>query len=351
MAEKEKDPKELTDKDYAEKFGLVMTSVADITEAQTLILTGLVGWDYLVGGLWSGHIHIIQGAERSGKSSLLYSIIKKLIDIYDFKIGLVDVEGSVDETFMSALGLYESPNLTIIHVIGGGEQALQGINKVILSKKFNVVAIDSFAAFVPSQIMSSDAAGQYARMMSRYMAGINQSALATNTIIIGTNQRRIDLSGFHPSNTSVGGNALKHYSSTRIDIAAKEKEEYFQYSLAKCIKSKNHKPNRELTFKIYFGKGIDEGHDKIEVGLLIKQIKEVGGWLEYNGKRYRRAELELLLAHESPPWTQEILDSEAAPLEEQMPTQMLSFTKKEPGEPEVTPATKETKKKEKSNGK
>jgi RecA/RadA recombinase len=285
----------------------------------------------MTGGVWRGHIFNIEGPEKSGKSSLLYTILSKLIANNNFKVGLVDAEGSLDETFMTNLGLINSPNFRMIKVIGSGEQALQGIHKVILSGKFDAIAIDSFAAFVPEKLIDNDSAGQYARMLSKYIGAISQAALATHTVIIGSNQIRTDLSGFHPRNIATGGNSLRHFSSTRISMSAKETEQFFQFSLAKCHKSKNHIPNREMKFKVFYGKGIDEGYDRVEVGLLLGIITEDSkGWLEYSGtkqadhnKKYRRHDLELLLAHNDPKWSLEELSKENSAKEEMLPTQML----------------------------
>jgi len=316
--------KELNEKEFAEKYGLVMTDINDLSKQQELVSTGIYGIDYITGGIWRGHIFNVEGPEKSGKSSLMYTIISRLIKTKDFNVGLIDAEGSLDETFMTNLGLINSPNFKIIKVVGTGEQALSGIHKIILSGKFDVLAIDSFAAFVPEKLIDNDSAGQYARMLSKYIGAISQAALSTNTIILGSNQVRTDLSSFHPRNITPGGNSLRHFSATRISMSAKETEQYFQYSLAKCHKSKNHIPNREMYFKIFYGKGIDEGYDRVEVGLKIKAITEdVKGWLEFDGKKYRRHDLEILLAHTDPKWSLELLAKEDAPKEEMLPTQLL----------------------------
>lgn len=329
MVMKEKEVETLSYKDFTDKYGLIMTSISDLSDQQELVATGVWSVDYLTGGAWRGHIFVLEGKERSGKSSLLYTIIYNLITRYNFKVAFIDAEGSLDESFMSNIGLLNNPNLVMIKVAGYGESALQGIQKLVQSKQFDVVAIDSLAALVPQQLAESDAAGTFARMMSRYIGAISQAALSSNTMIFATNQIRIDLSSFHAREIPVGGNALRHFSATRISLYAKEQEKYFQYSLLRCNKSKNHVPNREIMVKIFFGKGLDLGFDAVEVGLKIGEIKELGGWLEYKGKKYRRAELEIYLAHNNPDWSLELLAKENAEPEELLPSQMLPVEKEE----------------------
>ena len=291
MAE-EKDPLLDVLASMDKRFGKGAVIVGDTviqTERQS---TGSLGIDIITGGGWGkGRMVEIYGPESSGKTTLcIHTMIQAQIDSPDKKVAFIDAEHAFDRNYAEHLGLDMSQ--VIISQPDSGEQALEIAEALIASGKISVCVIDSVAALTPrAEIegeMGDSKMGLHARLMSQACRKLTGVVSKTNTVLLWTNQIRMKIGVMFGSPETVpGGEALKFYASTRIDIRKSKGDEdkdgnvINSHVKVKTIKNKLAPPFQITKFDIVFGEGIDRASEILAIGEEIGIIEKKGSWFNY----------------------------------------------------------------------
>lgn len=291
MAE-EKDPLLDVLANMDKRFGKGAVIVGDTviqTERQS---TGSLGVDIITGGGWGkGRMVEIYGPESSGKTTLcIHTMIQAQTDNPDKKVAFIDAEHAFDRNYAEHLGLDMSQ--VIISQPDSGEQALEIAEALIASGKISVCVIDSVAALTPrAEIegeMGDSKMGLHARLMSQACRKLTGVVSKTNTVLLWTNQIRMKIGVMFGSPETVpGGEALKFYASTRIDIRKSKGDEDKDGNIinshvkVKTIKNKLAPPFQVTKFDIVFGEGIDRSSEILAIGEDIGIIEKKGSWFNY----------------------------------------------------------------------
>ena len=274
------------------RFGKGAVIVGDTviqTERQS---TGSLGVDIITGGGWGrGRMVEIFGPESSGKTTLcIHTMIQAQLDNPNKRVAFIDAEHAFDRNYAEHLGLDMSQ--VIISQPDSGEQALEIAEALIASGKISVCVIDSVAALTPkAEIegeMGDSKMGLHARLMSQACRKLTGVVNKTNTVLLWTNQIRMKIGVMFGSPETVpGGEALKFYASTRIDIrkSAGDKDDagnvINSHVKVKTIKNKLAPPFQLTTFDIVFGEGIDRSSEILAIAENIGVIEKKGSWFNY----------------------------------------------------------------------
>ena len=267
------------------------TEIDDSIEA---ISTGSLGLDIAlgIGGLPKGRVVEIYGPESSGKTSLTLSVIAAAQKAGG-TAAFIDAEHALDTQYAAKLGV----NLTdlLISQPDTGEQALEITDMLVRSGSVDVVVVDSVAALTPRAEIEGDMGdshmGLQARLMSQALRKLTGNIKKTNTLVIFINQIRMKIGVmFGNPETTTGGNALKFYSSVRLDIrrigAIKKGDEVVgAETRVKVVKNKVAPPFRQAEFDVMYGEGISLEGEIIEQGVQLKLIEKAGSWYSYNGEK------------------------------------------------------------------
>ncbi len=256
--------------------------------------TGSLGLDIAlgIGGLPMGRIVEIYGPESSGKTTLTLHCVaeqQKKGGVCAF----VDAEHALDPLYAKKLGV--DIDELLISQPDTGEQALEITDTLVRSGAVNMVVIDSVAALTPkSELegeMGDSSVGVQARLMSQAMRKLTGSISKSNCMVIFINQIRMKIGVmFGSPETTSGGNALKFYSSVRLDIrrigAVKDRDEIVgNATRVKVVKNKVASPFKQVEFDIMYGEGISKMGELLDLGVVAGVVAKSGSWFSYGDER------------------------------------------------------------------
>jgi recombination protein RecA len=274
--------------------GSIMRLGSDEREAVAVISTGTLSIDIAtgVGGVPRGRITEIYGPESSGKTTLALHIIAEAQKAGG-SAAFIDAEHALDISYAERLGVKVDDLL--VSQPDYGEQALEIAEILIRSGAVDVIVVDSVAALVPKAEIDGNAGdshvGLQARLMSQAMRKLAGVLNRTNTAIIFINQIRMKIGVmFGSPETTTGGNALKFYSSLRLDIRRKEaikdgQEVIGNRTKIKVVKNKMAPPFKEAEFDIIYGEGSSRVGDLLDLAVAQDIVEKSGAWYSYNGER------------------------------------------------------------------
>jgi recombination protein RecA len=259
-----------------------------------VVSTGSLGLDIAlgVGGLPRGRVVEIYGPESSGKTTLTLQVIAECQKAGG-TAAFVDAEHALDPVYAEKLGV-DLDDL-LVSQPDTGEQALEITDMLVRSSAVDVIVVDSVAALTPkAEIegeMGDSHVGLRARLMSQALRKLTANIKRTNALVIFINQIRMKIGVmFGSPETTTGGNALKFYSSVRLDIrrigAIKKGDEVVgNQTRVKVVKNKVSPPFRMAEFEIMYGTGISRQGEIIELGVKEGLVDKSGSWYSYNGDR------------------------------------------------------------------
>jgi recombination protein RecA len=274
--------------------GSIMKLGTDERVKVPVIPTGALSLDLAlgIGGVPKGRIIEIYGPESSGKTTLALHILAEAQKMGEM-IAFIDAEHAFDPTYAEAIGI-DTGEMYIAQP-DFGEQALEILETLVRSAGFGVIVIDSVAALTPRAEIEGDMGdshmGLQARLMSQALRKVTAIANKTGTTVIFLNQLRMKIGVlFGSPETTTGGNALKFYSSVRMDIRQKEKviedgEITGHIRKVKVVKNKMAPPFKEATFTIRYPTGIDKESSILDAAIDKEIVKKSGSWLSYNDKQ------------------------------------------------------------------
>lgn len=276
------------------KGSIMKMGAAEIAEGIQVIPTGSLTLDIAtgIGGYPRGRVVEIYGPESSGKTTLALNAIaeaQKTGGVAAF----IDAEHALDINYAQRLGVKVEDLL--VSQPDTGEQALEVTESLVRSGAVDIVVIDSVAALVPkAEIegeMGDSLPGLQARLMSQALRKLTAAISKSLTTVIFINQIRMKIGVmFGSPETTTGGNALKFYSSMRLDIrrieALKENQETIGGRVrVKVVKNKMAPPFKQAEFDIYFNEGISKTGELVDIGVEKGIIEKSGAWYSYSGSR------------------------------------------------------------------
>jgi len=260
-----------------------------------VISTGSILIDHALGiqGFPKGRITEIYGPESSGKTTLALQAIAQ-VQKNGGNCAIIDAEHALDPVYSSKLGIKISD--LIISQPDYGEQALDIVEILVRSNAVDLIVIDSVAALVPKAELEGDMGdthvGLQARLMSQALRKLTPIVHKSNTALIFINQIRHNINSmpFANKETTTGGNALKFYSSLRLEVrkiqSLKKAEEVFGNKVSiKVVKNKMAPPFKKVEVDLIFGIGISKEFDLISAGILSKVIVQSGSWFSFDGQK------------------------------------------------------------------
>ena len=274
--------------------GTVMRMGDNAREAVPAISTGSLGLDIAlgIGGLPRGRVVEIYGPESSGKTTLTLQVIAEAQKAGG-TCAFIDAEHALDPIYAEKLGVVIDD--LIVSQPDTGEQALEVTDMLVRSGACDVLVIDSVAALTPrAEIegeMGDHHVGLQARLMSQALRKLTGNIKNANCLVIFINQIRIKIGVmFGNPETTTGGNALKFYSSVRLDIrrigAVKDGDEIIgNETRVKVVKNKVAPPFRQAEFQILYGRGINRNGELVDLGVKHGLIDKSGAWYAYKGNK------------------------------------------------------------------
>ncbi|KAF0144279.1 MAG: recombination protein RecA [Nitrospirae bacterium] len=276
------------------KGAIMRLGAGEIAEGIQIIPTGSITLDMAtgIGGYPRGRVVEIYGPESSGKTTLALNAIAQAQKAGG-TAAFIDAEHALDTNYAAKLGVRVEDLL--ISQPDTGEQALEVAESLVRSGAVDVVVIDSVAALVPkAEIegeMGDSLPGLQARLMSQALRKLTAAISKSLTTVIFINQIRMKIGVmFGSPETTTGGNALKFYSSMRLDIrridAIKDNQEVIGGRVrVKVVKNKVAPPFRQAEFDIYYNEGISRTGELVDIGVEKGLIEKSGAWYSYSGSR------------------------------------------------------------------
>jgi recombination protein RecA len=266
----------------------------DVVEDISAVSTGSLSLDVAlgVGGLPRGRVVEIFGPESSGKTTLTLQVIGEMQKIGGV-CAFVDAEHALDTQYAKKLGV--NLNELLVSQPDTGEQALEIVDALVKSGSVDLVVVDSVAALTPRAEIEGDMGaslpGLQARLMSQALRKLTGTISRTNTLVVFINQIRMKIGVmFGSPETTTGGNALKFYSSVRLDIRRvgslkKADEVVGSETKVKIVKNKVAPPFKQAFFDILYGEGISRLGEVIDLGVEKNIINKSGSWYSYEDAR------------------------------------------------------------------
>lgn len=276
------------------KGAIMRLGAEGVAEGIQIIPTGSLTLDIAtgVGGFPRGRVIEIFGPESSGKTTLALSAIAQA-QAQGGAAAFIDAEHALDVTYAQKLGVKIEDLL--VSQPDTGEQALEVAEVLVRSGAIDIIAIDSVAALVPrAEIegeMGDSLPGLQARLMSQALRKLTAAISKSMTTVIFINQIRMKIGVmFGSPETTTGGNALKFYSSMRLDIRRIENLKENQETIGgrvrvKVVKNKVAPPFRQAEFDIFFNEGISKVGELVDLGVEKGFIDKAGAWYSYGGNR------------------------------------------------------------------
>lgn len=258
------------------------------------ISTGSLGLDIAlgIGGLPKGRVVEIYGPESSGKTTLTLQVVAEAQKAGG-TCAFVDAEHALDPSYAKKLGV--NVDDLLVSQPDTGEQALEITDMLVRSNAVDVIIVDSVAALVPKAEIEGEMGdhhvGLQARLMSQALRKITGNIKSANCLVIFINQIRMKIGVmFGNPETTTGGNALKFYSSVRLDIrrtgTVKDGDEVIgSETRVKVVKNKVSPPFKQAEFQIMYGKGIYHMGEVIDLGVKIGLVEKAGAWYSYKGNK------------------------------------------------------------------
>ncbi len=289
--------------------GSIMRMGESAIQKVEAISTGSLGLDIAlgIGGLPRGRIVEVFGPESSGKTTLALHVVaeaQKAGGICAF----VDAEHALDPEYATKLGV--DVDSLLVSQPDSGEQALEITDTLVRSGAVDVLVVDSVAALTPRAELEGEMGdslpGLQARLMSQAMRKLTSSISKSRTMVIFINQIRMKIGVmFGSPETTTGGNALKFYSSVRLDIrrigTIKDRDEAVgNQTRVKVVKNKLAPPFRQVEFDIMYGEGISKTGELLDLGVKSGMVEKSGSWFSYDSQRLgqgRENSRQFLLEH------------------------------------------------------
>ncbi len=274
--------------------GAIMKMGEQPRDAIPSVSTGSLSLDIAlgIGGLPFGRIVEIYGPESSGKTTMCLSVMAQAQKAGK-TVAIIDAEHALDPLYAEKLGV-NLDNL-LVSQPDTGEQALEICDSLVRSNAVDVIVVDSVAALTPrAEIegeMGDSHVGLQARLMSQALRKITANVKHANCLVIFINQIRMKIGVmFGSPETTTGGNALKFYSSVRLDIrrigSVKQGEEIIgNETRVKVVKNKVAPPFKQAEFQIMYGSGIYHMGEVIDLGVKCRIVDKSGAWYSYQGNK------------------------------------------------------------------
>ena len=276
------------------KGSIMMLGKKDIDSNIDVYSTGSLGLDIAlgIGGVPKGRVIEVYGPESSGKTTLTLHIIAEAQKMGG-TCAFIDAEHALDPGYAKKLGV--NIEELLISQPDTGEQALEISDTLVKSEGIDLLVIDSVAALVPRAELEGEMGdslpGLQARLMSQALRKLTSSVSKTNTMVVFINQLRMKIGVmFGSPEVTTGGNALKFYSSVRLDIrrigAIKDKDNIIgNQTRVKVVKNKMAPPFKMVEFDIMYGEGISKIGEIIDLGVQADIIDKSGAWYSYKDEK------------------------------------------------------------------